>query len=392
MPRSKNLNNCLSIADLIPIASKLVKSIPLIRVNTFSPFINFLDHLGSPTQKWLEESKLRPFSLKDPEALIPRHLAFTFIEKAAHQEGIENLGFLAGQQISIPNLGNFGRLICGSLTLYDALKTIQVISPIHHSGERLWFKQRGEQVWFCHQFFDSLHFHRQHPSQFSLTLMLDLISIVKPGWRPSHICLQGNPINNSTQNTFFAGRKIREVAEFTAVSFPRSLLSLSLKSPLNLSRKQAQKSDLLLRSSAPAHNLSDSLQQAIAPLLPIGYPDIHLAAEIAGMSIRTLQRSLEQEGTTYSRLIEQIRFDQAIGWLQDPTVKLRDISTELGYKNSTHFTRAFKRWTGLSPKEYRSQSQDELIPNSVRDRPKIPSDNDQNEGKHHCPQIGDRHE
>jgi hypothetical protein len=216
-----------------------MKSIPLVRVNTFSPFINFVDHLGSPTHKWLEESKLRPFSLKDPESLIPRHLAFTFIEKAARQEGIENLGFLAGRQISIPNLGNFGRLICGSLTLYDALKTIQAISPIHHSRERLWFKQRGEQVWFCPQFFDSLHLHRQHPSQFSLTLMLDLISIVKPGWRPSHICLQSNPINNSTQNTFFAGRKIREVAEFTAVSFPRSLLSLSLKSPLNLSKKQA---------------------------------------------------------------------------------------------------------------------------------------------------------
>jgi AraC-like DNA-binding protein len=378
MPRSKNLNDFLFTADLIPVPSKAMKSIPLLRVNTFSPFINFLDHLGSPTQKWLEEFKLRPFSLEDPETLIPRHLVFTFIEKAARQEGIENLGFLAGQQISIPNLGNFGRLICGSLTLYDALKTIQVISPLHNSGERLWFKQRGEQVWFCHQFFDSIHLHRQYPSQFTLTLMLDLIRMVKPGWQPKRICLQGNPIDNSTQNSFFAGRKIREVAEFTAVSFPRSLLSLSLKYPINLSRKQAQTSDLLLRSSAPAHNLSDSLQQAIAPLLPIGYPDIHLAAEIAGMSIRTLQRSLEEEGTTYSRLIEQIRFDQAIRWLQDPIVKLRDISTELGYKNSTHFTRAFKRWTGLSPKEYRSQTRDELIPNSMRDLPKIPSDKNQN--------------
>ncbi|MBE9176498.1 AraC family transcriptional regulator ligand-binding domain-containing protein, partial [Synechocystis salina LEGE 06155] len=182
-----------------------------------------MNHLGSPTQKWLEECKLLPFSIEDPETLIPRHLAFAFIEKAARQEGIENLGFLAGQQISVSNLGNFGRLICGSLTLYDALKTIQAISPLHNSGERLWFKHKGEQVWFCHQFFDSLHIHRHHPSQFTLMLMLDLISTVKPGWQPNQICLQGNPIDNSTQNTSFAGRKIREVAEFTAVSFPHSL-------------------------------------------------------------------------------------------------------------------------------------------------------------------------
>lgn len=331
-----------------------MKSIPLIRVNTFSPFLDFLDHLGSPTQKWLETSKLRPFSLEDPETLIPRHLAFTFIEKAARQEGIEKFGFLAGEQTSIPNLGNFGKLICESLTLYDALKTIQAISPIYNSGERLWFQQRGEQIWFCHQYFDSPYPDIRYPSQFALTLMLDLIRIVKPGWQPSQICLQGNSINNPIQNPFFARKKFRKRAEFTAVSFPRSLLSLSLKSPLHLSREQAKTSDLLLRSSAPAYNLRDSLQQAISPLLSIGYPDIHLAAEIAGMSIRTLQRSLETEGTSYSRMIEKIRFDQAIHWLQNPTVELRDISAELGYKNSTHFTRAFKRWTGLTPKEYRS--------------------------------------
>ncbi|MBE9195845.1 helix-turn-helix transcriptional regulator [Synechocystis sp. LEGE 06083] len=60
-----------------------------------------------------------------------------------------------------------------------------------------------------------------------------------------------------------------------------------------------------------------------------------------------------EEGTTYSRLIEQIRFEQAIRWLQDPAVKLGDIASQLGYKNSTHFSRAFKRWTGLNPRQYR---------------------------------------
>ena len=103
----------------------------MLRTYTFVPFINFLDHLGSPTQKWLEESKLHPFSLDDPETLIPSHLVFTFIEKAARQEGIENLGFLVGQQTSVHNLGSFGKLICGSLTFYDALKTIQALSPLH---------------------------------------------------------------------------------------------------------------------------------------------------------------------------------------------------------------------------------------------------------------------
>ncbi|MBD2655136.1 helix-turn-helix domain-containing protein [Synechocystis sp. FACHB-383] len=52
-------------------------------------------------------------------------------------------------------------------------------------------------------------------------------------------------------------------------------------------------------------------------------------------------------------MIEQIRFEQTIRWLQDPAVKLGDIASQLGYKNSTHFARAFKRWTGLNPRQYR---------------------------------------
>jgi AraC-like DNA-binding protein len=94
---------------------------------------------------------------------------------------------------------------------------------------------------------------------------------------------------------------------------------------------------------------------AIAPLLRGGYPDIHLATEITGMSVRTLQRRLGEEGLTYTRLVEKIRFEQAVLWLQEPQLKLIDIAVELGYSDPAHFTRAFKRWTGLSPRDFRRQ-------------------------------------
>jgi len=111
-----------------------MKYIPLVRVNTFLPFITFLDRMGSPIERWLEAVKLSPFALEDPESLIPRHLVFEFAQKAAQAEGLENLGLLIGQDCSIANLGNFGQLICGSLTLYDALITLQKIAPANNTG------------------------------------------------------------------------------------------------------------------------------------------------------------------------------------------------------------------------------------------------------------------
>jgi AraC-like DNA-binding protein len=99
--------------------------------------------------------------------------------------------------------------------------------------------------------------------------------------------------------------------------------------------------------------LRHSLGQAIATLLRGGYPDIHLASEIASLSARTLQRRLAEEGLTYSRLVEQTRFNRAVCWLRDPTLKVVEIAAELGYRDAAHFTRAFKRWTGVSPRAFR---------------------------------------
>jgi AraC-like DNA-binding protein len=65
---------------------------------------------------------------------------------------------------------------------------------------------------------------------------------------------------------------------------------------------------------------------------------------------------LEEEGLTYSRLVEKVRFERAIYWLSDPSIQSVDISADLGYSDAAHFSRAFKRWTGLSPREYRRQN------------------------------------
>ncbi|MDJ0541965.1 MAG: helix-turn-helix transcriptional regulator, partial [Microcystis sp. M53603_WE2] len=70
---------------------------------------------------------------------------------------------------------------------------------------------------------------------------------------------------------------------------------------------------------------------------------------------RTLQRRLGEEGLTYTQVVEKIRFEQAVLWLQEPQIKLIDIAMELGYSDTAHFTRAFKRWTGLSPRDFRRQ-------------------------------------
>jgi AraC-like DNA-binding protein len=72
------------------------------------------------------------------------------------------------------------------------------------------------------------------------------------------------------------------------------------------------------------------------------------------MSIRTFQRRLEDSNLSYSDLIDQIRFERATELLEDRTMKFIDIAFDLGYAEPANFTKAFKRWTGVSPPEFRN--------------------------------------
>jgi len=96
-----------------------------------------------------------------------------------------------------------------------------------------------------------------------------------------------------------------------------------------------------------------ALRALIRPYLAQGHPHLSLVAEIVGMSERTLQRRLAQSGSTYSDIVQEARFSIASELLADPHLNITDIGFAAGYDNTPHFSRAFKRLTGMTPSDYR---------------------------------------
>jgi len=110
--------------------------------------------------------------------------------------------------------------------------------------------------------------------------------------------------------------------------------------------------------------LIDRVRQVISGLLGSGQLSIRAAAEATGMSVRTIQWRLAQAGLTYSRLVDEVRSAEARRRVSDPTVRMRAVATHLGFAEPASFTRAFRRWTGLSPREYRKRLRalDRVVP------------------------------
>ena len=86
------------------------------------------------------------------------------------------------------------------------------------------------------------------------------------------------------------------------------------------------------------------------------WPSVEETCAQIGMSTRTLRRRLGEKGTSYSALLEGVRRKQAEELLAGTGLTVEQIADSLGYSETASFTHAFKRWTGCSPRQFRTQA------------------------------------
>jgi AraC-like DNA-binding protein len=103
----------------------------------------------------------------------------------------------------------------------------------------------------------------------------------------------------------------------------------------------------------PVDGLLTSVRRAIAESMRHGDPSLAQVARRVALGPRTVQRHLEQHGTTFKRLVDDTRREFGLRYLRDPKHTLTDIAYLLGYSEVSAFNRAFRRWTGSTPTDYR---------------------------------------
>lgn len=334
-----------------------MKTIPLIRVCLLLPIVDYLNQTGAPTNRLLEQVSLSPATLDHPDGLMTLYQGAALAENAAALEDLETLGFIIGKQTPAHKLGTLGKILHNSLTLFDLLTTIEQTVSLVNSGQHVNLRWDGDSVWW--------QFHCDNPGQgsnlqnhrYDLGLYLNALrQVLGPTWRPTELHLEGPPCRALLTMDDFVGTTIHFLRPHNAIKIPRSALSLPYNPTANGDDPNTSPDYEAFRQTAPAPTFFDSLQQLVQSLLPYGCPHITLVATTAGLSVRSLQRNLAEAGLTYSKLVDQVRFKRAVALLQQPNIKLLEIAVELGYTDPANFARSFRRWTGVSPREYRLRS------------------------------------
>lgn len=216
------------------------------------------------------------------------------------------------------------------------------------NGAHLYTKQSGGKWWFVREkpFTNAPWF--KFAELFSVIFINELLSVLTQGrWKPSEIGIQNGDLDCFQSLPQMGGAQFYTHRPVTAFEIPEEIMLEPIVLPKVLQEPE-------LASPLPSSFLS-AFKLVIKPYLTMGKLPISLASEILNIHVRTIQRRLENEGVVYKALIEEMVLEQVLDLLKQPDLSITQVGAKMGYSDSSHFTRAFKRQMNMTPRQYRKE-------------------------------------
>jgi AraC-like DNA-binding protein len=152
------------------------------------------------------------------------------------------------------------------------------------------------------------------------------------------------------------GCPVRYRASATRLHFARWLLDAPLlHANPELKRLLESQAERKLAELTVPRSLAARVRAVVLDGQDGARPTMRAMARRLGLSSRSLRRHLHEEGHTYAEVLEQAMAEIARRMLDDPAATIQDVADRLGFSEASAFHRAFKRWTGLTPRQFRSQ-------------------------------------
>jgi AraC-like DNA-binding protein len=172
-------------------------------------------------------------------------------------------------------------------------------------------------------------------------------------WDPLAVHLQSSTTEPEVYARIFRA-PVTNNSEDTQLVFSAELLDLPINSPdENLLRYLTPIAEEIVRNLPGGQSLKQKVQEKILALLENGDYSVNAIADQLHISVRTLQRRLEDEGTAFAELLDSTRHIAAQEYLKDPRIAIAEVAYLLGFSESSTFYRAFKRWTSMTPVQFR---------------------------------------
>jgi len=346
---------------------------PTYATTTANQLWSFTDYLQTHKVDviyYLKKNNLPLSLLKYPHLKLATKLVYQFISDVASAENIPSPGWGVGRDIGWTALEEVTLKAANNQTLHDALKEVCELTSEGASHANFFIVESKDSLDFCHVGgVNTLTTGYFHVETYLVAVLIDFVRTMTgiTDYQPDQIKLRSQINAHFSQIVSSNDSQLSGLQDYTAISIPLHLAALPCCAPQAKRTVKKRTTTLPDLSHLPTYQRFPKIAtvaQIITPYLLDETPTIKFIADVGDISIRSLERKLEESETCYRNLIQYIRIDIAKCLLQAQCYTVTDVSALLQYQQTTHFIRAFKKLTGSTPKQFQLNVSTTLTPSA----------------------------
>ncbi|QXI40305.1 AraC-like transcriptional regulator QhpR [Pseudomonas xantholysinigenes] len=266
-----------------------------------------------------------------------------------------SVGLELGSQTEAGDFGALGHAMHCAPSVEQMLLTLHTYIVVFAQESRVDYSHAGRLLRITYQVTDNTVLSRRQDAEFAIAAILRQLQLITASpVRPLRVDFEhARPADVAVHKQLFQC-PVHFNQPGNSLSLPAEVLELPVR----------QGNERLFKALAPylerereQRSVSDELLPQVTRMIALGMasgvPSLDEVSARMGLSRRTLQRRLKEQEIEFSVLVEEVRRDLAVGYLNHSDFSMTQISLLLGYAESGSFTRAFRRWTGQSPQQFR---------------------------------------
>jgi len=327
----------------------------LIRAAALTNYFEVAGHLGLNPQPLLREVGLSRALLADPEQRIPLESVVHLLEASAEASSCSTFGLRMAESRHLSNFGVISLLLSHQPTLRDALLASMQYRHLLNESLALHVEEAGKLVIIREELVGDVPLQSHQSIELALGVLYRMgNALLGPQWHPKSVSFSHSSPSDTKVHRRVFNCTLNFDGEFNGIVCSAADLD---RPNTNADPAMARYAKQFVESLPWASEFSvvHEVRKAIYLMLPMGRASIEQVAEAQGLTVRTLQRQLEASGTVFSDLVNEVRRELVVRYMQNPGYSMTTISELLGYSIPSSFTRWFNAQFGVSPQEWRTR-------------------------------------
>ncbi|MGF6638241.1 AraC-like DNA-binding protein [Paraburkholderia sp. MM5496-R1] len=325
----------------------------LVRSASLTQYAETARAAGLDPYRLMAEVGLPAASLTESDLKIPADRVALLLELSALRSGIEAFGLTMAQTRRASNLGPLALYVRDEPTLRHALNAAARFRHLHNEALFIAIEEEGDVAIIREELLSGAVVPVRQVTELAVAVMVRLLRFfLGDDWQPKTICFTHEAPRSRAIHARVLGSGVKFGQPFSGIVCDVRDLDLPLPSADPVMGRYVRRylGSVDTESDVP---LSDEVRKLVFLFLPSGRSSNDTIARQLGMSRRTMHRHLVKEGVSYLSILDAVRGELVLRYLERRERPLSEISGLLGFSEPSAFTRWFRMKFGCSPTEFR---------------------------------------